>query len=168
MPKSASLQWPSLSRRTLSNFRSLKGNKQKMICFGRHEWINMWNSKGWKLISHTNSIDASYCLNVSLCSAFQSHPVVVVVSNNIWRRYKFVVRQKGPLRTVKLRHWQTTPRPLSRGVVTTRKSLTHSDDYSGCQEGKCVLMSIFISLPRQTKFQLLCFWATDSTCSIVL
>lgn len=31
MPKSASLQWPSLSRRTLSNFRSLNGKEKRDI-----------------------------------------------------------------------------------------------------------------------------------------
>lgn len=58
MPKSASLQWPSLSRRTLSNFRSLSGNterngKNQIFILGallssRDEWKIR---KGFKLIS---------------------------------------------------------------------------------------------------------------------
>lgn len=57
MPKSASLQWPSLSRRTLSNFRSLSGNANTERN-GKRSWGALLSSrdkwkirKGFKLIS---------------------------------------------------------------------------------------------------------------------
>lgn len=141
MPKSASLQCPSLSRRTLSNFRSLKGKaktsrKKTIVIYWetllscRHRWIIMSNKqKALKLITCYHSSDANSCENVSLYSASSLLVLFLIISDvgrNLWRDKKTRSSEDSEASVAA----GDMNRQLPDRDMAARKSLTHSDDHS--------------------------------------